>query len=119
MQATAKEIKQAIADKIKVIVPSGANLSAANLSGANLGGANLGGADLRYAIGNGKELCALQTPRYQVVYSSDAIAIGCQQHSCNEWAAFDDDAIRGMDGDDAVEWWCVYKPLIFALIAAL
>jgi hypothetical protein len=99
---------------------SGANLSGADLSGAdlrysNLSGADLSGADLRECIGNGAEITTLQVGKRHITYTSDCMAIGCQQHTMTRWWAFDDVTIARMD-DGALEWWRLWKPILQQII---
>jgi uncharacterized protein YjbI with pentapeptide repeats len=102
----------------------GANLRGADLHGADLHGANLHGADLRRAdlseahlrgaIGNGKEIKTLQLEKYIAVITKNVIAIGCEQHSFEDWVGFDDKRIKKMD-EGALEWWVEWKPTIFKI----
>ena len=119
---------------------SGANLREADLSEANLSGANLReadlseadltytglseadlseadliGADLRGAIGNDREIRTLLTEFYHVTYTSDQMAIGCEQHAITDWFKFDDKRIEAMD-EHATEFWTLYKPILITLI---
>ena len=43
------------------------------------------------------------------------MAIGCQQHTIEEWKNFDDEVISKMDSN-ALEWWSRYKTVLFSLI---
>lgn len=61
------------------------NLSGANLYVANLRGADLYDANLSGAVGNGKEIKSMQLGYYQIVYTKDILAIGCEQHSIEDW----------------------------------
>jgi hypothetical protein len=95
----------------------GANLYGANLTRAKLYGANLYGADLWGAIGNGKEICSIQAPKYPVAFTAQVMQIGCQRWTLAEWESFDDSRIAAMDSG-ALAWWHVWKPVIFAMVAA-
>ena len=91
---------------------SGANLRDANLRGANLRGANLRDANLRDADGNNRELKSVQFGVYVACMSEFSIAIGCEQHSPEEWKGFSDKRISMMCGN-ALEWWKEWKEAIF------
>jgi uncharacterized protein YjbI with pentapeptide repeats len=92
-----------------------ANLREANLQWADLREANLQGANLQGATGNQREVISLQTLKYPITYTKDAIQIGCQQHSIEEWESFDDRAIRCMD-EGALDWWKSHKAWLFKAI---
>ena len=91
------------------------NLRWENLSGADLSDANLRGADLRWVIGNLKEIKYFQLERYDVVFTSDILAISCQQHPIEKWKKFTDKEISEMD-KDALSWWTKWKDFIFQAI---
>ena len=103
----------------------GANLGYANLSWADLRGANLGyaylrnaklrGADLRWAIGNGNGIKSMQFDKYMVTYTSQVMAIGCEQHTIEEWRNFSDDEIQKMN-DKVLEGWSKWKQDIFSIV---
>ena len=92
-----------------------ANLRGANLSYADLSYANLRGADLRRCIGNMREIKSAQFDTYMVTWSKDTLAIGCQQHTIEDWWKFKDDTISKMD-TNALTWWKKWKPVIQQLI---
>ena len=92
----------------------GANLRGANLRGANLSYANLRGANLRGALGNNHEIITLQGGSWQITYTSDTMAIGCQQHSNEAWYSFTEERIEAMD-DDALKFWRLWKPILTTL----
>jgi hypothetical protein len=94
---------------------SGANLSKANLSGANLNGANLSGANLRWCIGEMNFICSLQLEKWNIVFTPSILAIGCQQHTIEEWKNFNDDKVIVM-GSSSLEWWSKWKDFIFMAI---
>ena len=99
---------------------SGANLIRADLRGADLRRADLSGADLRWVdlrwvIGNLKEIKYFQLERYDVVFTSDILAISCQQHPIEKWKEFSDIEISEMD-KDALSWWKKWKDFIFQAI---
>jgi len=120
----------------------GANLRGANLNGANLRGANLNGANLRGAslidasligaslidasligaslngaIGNMREIKSAQFDQWQVTWSADVLAIGCQQHAIETWRNADPRWIAAMDSN-ATDWWSRYGSLVLRLIDA-
>jgi len=92
-----------------------ANMSGANMSGADMSGANMSGADMSGAIGNMIELKTLALEKYVVVFNDSHMAIGCQQHTIEEWFEFTDDRISQMD-HGALEWWKKWKDFIFTAI---
>ena len=103
-------------------VLSGAVLSRAVLSGADLSDADLSGADLSDAVlsgavGNMRHVKTVILDTYPVTYTADVMQIGCQRHSIAEWWAFDEKAVRQMDGHKAMDWWAKYKPLLQQIIA--
>lgn len=94
---------------------SGANLRWADLSEANLSEASLRGADMRRAIGNGRQIKSFQIEKYFIVFTSDILAISCQQHPIEKWKKFTDKEISEMD-KDALSWWKKWKDFIFQTI---
>lgn len=98
----------------------GACLCRASMHGADMTGAELTGADLRWSIGNGNEIRSFQLGYYHVVicitHNVRVMAIGCQQHSIDDWMRFDDDDIEDMDGKAALKWWGKYKAFIENII---
>lgn len=98
----------------------GADLRGAYLSGANLNGADLSEAYLSWATGNGEQIVTIQTPYWPVVICQNQkiMAIGCEQHSIDDWAEFESDRINQMDRD-ALTFWTQYKPIIFGMIEVL
>ena len=94
----------------------GAYLRGADLRGAYLGGANLGGANLRYCIGNSKQIKTIQTETYYITYTDKVMAIGCKQHTIEEWFNFDDETIDKMNKGTSLEWWAKWKPRLQDII---
>ena len=92
-----------------------ANLSYADLRGADLGSANLSGANLRWCIGNMHEIKSAQFDTYDVTWTKDTLAIGCQQHPIKDWWQFDDTTITNMDSD-ALLWWKKWKLVLQQII---
>ena len=93
-----------------------ADLRGAVLSRADLRGAVLSRADLMDASGNRSEIKAVDCDTYCVTYTADRLQIGCQNHPIADWWAFDEGAIRSMDGERAVAWWARWKPLLQQII---
>ena len=91
------------------------NLHYANLNYANLYSADLSYANLRYAIGNGQEIKTIQTDPWPIVLTKDTMAIGCEQHSIEEWRSFNDAQINEMDAS-ALEWAKTWRPVIEQII---
>ena len=58
-----------------------------------------------------------RTSKYNISISDNYIAIGCKNYSISEWEKFDDYTISNMDYG-ALEWWKIWKPIIFAMIDA-
>ena len=94
-----------------------ANLREADLRGADLRGANLCRANLRGAIGNNAEIKSLQSGHYAIAYTKTIMAIGCEQHSIDQWFAFEDQRILSMDGKTALKFWRKWKPILQAIMA--
>ena len=94
----------------------GAYLGGADLGGANLYEANLGGANLRYCIGNSKQIKTIQTETYYITYTDKVMAIGCKQHTIEEWFNFDDETIDKMNKGTSLEWWAKWKPRLQDII---
>lgn len=92
-----------------------ADLGYADLGYANLRGADLRDADLRGTLGNLKHIKSLQCEKYYVAYTSSSLQIGCQKHTIEDWEAFDNEKIKGMDVG-ALEWWTKWKPIIMQII---
>ena len=93
----------------------GADLSGANLRYTNLRGADLSGANLRWCIGNMREIKSAQFDTYDVTWTKDTLAIGCQQHPIKDWWQFDDTTITNMDRD-ALLWWKKWKLVLQQII---
>ena len=97
---------------------SNANFTDADLRGANLVGANLVGADLtncniRWCLGNGKEIKNLLV-KYHITWTDKIMAIGCEQHTLEQWYNFNDQEIMKMD-EDAITWWKEWKPKLISI----
>ena len=94
---------------------SGADLSNADLRNADLRYANLTLADFRRAIGNMKEIKTILIEKWIITFTHDEMAIGCQQHTIEEWENFNDDDIEKMHSD-ALKFWKKWKDFIFLAI---
>jgi hypothetical protein len=112
---------------------SGANLSGANLSGASLRGASLSGANLSSANLSGADLIGADLGQGQkasipplfveglcwpVMVTDCHIMIGCEVHTTDEWAAFDNERIARMDGCSARLFWGQWKKPLLAMARA-
>jgi hypothetical protein len=112
---------------------SGANLSGANLRGASLRGASLRGANLRGANLLGADLIGADLGQGQkasipplfveglcwpVMVTDCHIMIGCEVHTTDEWAAFDNERIARMDGCSARLFWGQWKKPLLAMARA-
>jgi hypothetical protein len=95
----------------------GTSLQYVNLLGANLQNTNLPYADLRWVLGDGKRIKTI-IDKYMIVIMLEygVMAIGCEQHSIDEWMNFSDEEIDKMH-TDALHWWKVWKPRIQQFIA--
>jgi hypothetical protein len=98
-----------------------ANLRNADLSDADLRYADLSDANLRYAnlsdaIGDGSIIRTIQTGGYVVVICGPIVSIGCQSYNWTEWVEFNDTSIHNMDGQNAVDFWRIWKPILTAII---
>jgi uncharacterized protein YjbI with pentapeptide repeats len=93
-----------------------ASLHTANLYETTLNETSFVNSNLRWAIGNGEELKSMQWEEYCVVYcpSTNVMAIGCQQHSVEDWYNFTDIEIEDME-TGAIYWWRKYKPILTTL----
>jgi hypothetical protein len=110
-----------------------ANLRGADLIGANLRGANLLDANLRFAIMRGANLRGANLRQGQkasipplfveglcwpVMVTDCHIMIGCEVHTTDEWAAFDNERIARMDGCSARRFWGQWKKPLLAMARA-
>jgi hypothetical protein len=107
---------------------AGANLARANLADANLADAyladaylaraNLAGAKWRNGIVLTKAPIQIYGLTWAVTILDTHMQIGCELHSHDEWAAFDDRRIAQMDGFNAARFWKAHKDTLLALCAA-
>jgi len=102
-----------------------ADLRGAYLQGADLQGADLQGADLRWADLQGADLrgekleiapLMMQLDRWDVIITSEYLAIGCQRHTHDAWAKFKRTDISPM-ADGAWDWWKLHKDMLLAACA--
>ena len=56
---------------------------------------------------------------YNITITPKHIKIGCQYHSKTAWFNFTDDEIVKMDGEEAVNWWKTWKPILKAICDGL
>ena len=98
---------KAVLDKISL---RGANLRDANLYGADLYGANLSDANLSGADLSGAAI-VIYGMMWTIQITKNHIKIGCQSHTLDDWAYFDDDKISKMH-DNALEFWKENKDFI-------
>jgi hypothetical protein len=106
----------------------GAILRGAILRGADLNGAGLRGAILRGAILRGADLGQGQKASipplfveglcWPVMVTDCHIMIGCEVHTTDEWAAFDNERIARMDGCSARRFWGQWKKPLLAMARA-
>ena len=59
------------------------------------------------------------TCSYNITITPLHIKIGCQYHTKKAWFNFTDDEIRKMDGEKAVEWWKIWKPILKTICEGL
>ena len=89
-----------------------ADLRNANLTNADLTNADLTNANLRYTLcGNNKEVKTLHLGIWPIVITKNIMAIGCQQHSIEDWFSFGGDTIDKMHVD-ALTWWNKNKQIL-------
>jgi uncharacterized protein YjbI with pentapeptide repeats len=94
----------------------GADLWGAILQDTNLKDTNLQDTNLRWVLGDGKRIKTIDDHyRIVIMLECGVMAIGCEQHSIDEWMNFSDKEIDKMD-TDALQWWKVWKPRIQQLI---
>ncbi len=105
-------------------IEQGADLQGADLQGADLQGADLRGADLQGAYLRGADEDALEkTPifinelHWIITITTKHLTIGCQHHTHEQWAMFDEVAISNMDSH-ASAFWQVWKLPLLAMCAA-
>ena len=93
----------------------GADLRGADFRVAELEGVKLEGAALKWSIGNMREVRTMRLDKWEVVFTSKDLAIGCVQHSIEEWRKFTNADIEKLD-NGASKWWNKWSDIIFAVI---
>jgi hypothetical protein len=53
---------------------------------------------------------------YPIAYTSEYLQIGCERHLIKDWWNFDNDRIRQMDGQTALDFWAQWKDVLQTLI---
>ena len=61
-------------------------------------------------------LISLNGLKWGIATNGTHIRIGCQQHSVEDWAAFNDEQITEM-ATGALEFWQQFKPTVMAMVA--
>ncbi len=129
--------KNTVKITIEAAITARANLAGANLDGANLDGANLARAYLDGAYLDGANLaranlaCAnldgeilteapisISNLIWPILITKGYMRIGCQRHTHEEWATFDDDNIASMESR-AHEFWVKWKASLLAMCEAM
>jgi hypothetical protein len=93
-----------------------ADLRWADLRDADLKGVDLKGASLRWCMGDGIVIKHAHFDRYRCAWTKYSLAIGCEQHTIEEWKRFTDDRITIMDSH-ALTWWTTYKDVLLDLVS--
>jgi hypothetical protein len=92
---------------------SGVNLRGANIRNTDLRNADLSGVDLRNCAGNRNQIKSIFISEiYSITYTSEYLQIGCESHLIKDWWKFDDERIKAMDGDKALNFWAESKSFI-------
>jgi len=91
------------------------DLRCANLSDCNLNGSDLEAIRFDNTIGNGKEIKSYSGLYWNVSYTVDEMAIGCEQHPISDWWNFSDTSIQGMSLR-ALHFWKENKDFIRNMI---
>jgi len=84
------------------------------LGGTWMGGTWMGGIWQSGMVGSYPSTAApivITGLQWPVIYGSDALTIGCQQHTFAQWATFSDDKIADMHSD-ALAFWRRYKTFL-------
>lgn len=58
------------------------------------------------------DVCNITNQQYNITITPLHIKIGCQYHAKKAWFNFTDKEIEKMDGQHAVDWWKVWKPIL-------
>ena len=83
-----------------------------NLSGANLSGAVVLGDIIQ------KSPVSVCNLHWSALITEHKMQIGCQTHTHEEWASFEDETIIGMDGKNSLRFWRQWKAPLLAMCAA-
>ena len=60
-------------------------------------------------ITNKDDICYISNRYYNITITPRHIKIGCQYHAWEAWWNFTNEQIKKMDGDDAVNFWKIWK----------
>ena len=60
-------------------------------------------------ITNKDDICYISNRYYNITITPLHIKIGCQYHAQEAWWNFTNEQIKNMDGDDAVNFWKIWK----------
>ena len=60
-------------------------------------------------ITNKDDICYISNRYYNITITPLHIKIGCQYHAQEAWWNFTNEQIKKMDGDDAVNFWKIWK----------
>ena len=58
------------------------------------------------------DVCNVTGQAYNITITTNHIKIGCQYHSKTAWFKFRDSEIEKMDGQQALDFWKVWKPIL-------
>ena len=58
------------------------------------------------------DVCNITGQDYNITITPNHIKIGCQYHSKTAWFKFRDSEIEKMDGQRALDFWKVWKPIL-------
>jgi carbonic anhydrase/acetyltransferase-like protein (isoleucine patch superfamily) len=64
-----------------------------------------------------KAVNTIHTDKYIITITDNYLKIGCQNHPIDVWEAFTDEQIADLEVG-ALDWWRVWKPIIFTIINA-
>jgi hypothetical protein len=90
----------------------GADLRYSDFTDSDITWSDFTGAKLNNCKGDGKIIRNFDNSlRYRITNYKDIMAIGCQQHTIEQWFNFTDNQIEKMD-KNALEWWNTHKDKI-------
>ena len=58
------------------------------------------------------DVCNIMGQVYNITITTNHMKIGCQYHSKTAWFKFRDSEIEKMDGQQALDFWKVWKPIL-------